>query len=60
MKKEVLKSFPLLDLTMVGFFIFFVFFILVVLWAYRSKSTSIYEEAKTIPFEDGANNVGSK
>lgn len=51
MKKEVLKNFEHIDLTIVGFFIFLSVFVGMLLWINRRGSESVYKEVGQLPLE---------
>lgn len=60
MKSQVLSNFAWTDLTVVAFLIFLFFFIAVLYWTFRKGSKSYYENAGTIPFDEGKPHSGAK
>ncbi len=53
MKSQVLSNFAWTDLTVLAFVIFLTFFIFVVFWTFRKGSKGFYNDAGTLPFDEG-------
>lgn len=56
MKKEVLKHFEHIDLTIIAFFIFFTVFIAMIVWINRRGSKDLYKYSSSLPLADGERN----
>lgn len=53
MKSQVLSNFQWTDLTVVAFVIFLTFFLFVLYWTFRKGSKGYYQDAGSIPFNEG-------
>jgi hypothetical protein len=56
MKSEIVRNFPLVELSIIALLIFFAFFVMTWIRTYSAKHTEHFNELSKLPLEEGQPN----